>query len=46
MLIEQNNVLDSGVLRSLVRAFYLFIALVAGGSQFWLACYYRSAQVK
>jgi hypothetical protein len=43
-LIEQNNVIDPNALQSLTRFFYLFIALTAGGSQFALAWYYRSAQ--
>jgi hypothetical protein len=44
-LVEQSNVLDPAMLNSLTRTFYLFIALVAGGSQFGLACYYRRAQI-
>jgi hypothetical protein len=43
-MVEENNVIDTGTLNSLVRTFYLFIAIVAGGSQFGLACYYRSAK--
>jgi hypothetical protein len=45
-LIEENNLIDLDTLRSLARVFYLFIAVVAGGSQFGLAWYYRSAQIR
>ncbi len=45
-LIEENNLIDPNALKSLTRLFYLGIAIVAGGSQFGLACYYRSAQVQ
>ena len=44
-LIEENNLIDSNALKSVARVFYLIIAVVAGGSQFGLAWYYRSAQV-
>jgi hypothetical protein len=40
-LIEENNLIDP---RSLARILYLSIAVIAGGSQFGLACYYRSAR--
>jgi len=43
-LIEQSNFIDPGVLNNLVRVFYLFIAVLAGGSQYGLAMYYRSAR--
>ena len=45
-LIEENNLIDPATLKDMGRIFYLGIAVVAGGSQFWLACYYRSAQVR
>ena len=43
-LVEDNNLIDPAMLTSFARLFYLFIAVTAGGSQFWLAWYYRSAQ--
>jgi hypothetical protein len=43
-LIEQNNLIDASTLKSLTRVFYLSIAIIAGGSQFALAWYYRNAQ--
>jgi hypothetical protein len=45
-MIEENNVIDASTLNSLARLFYLSVAVIAGGSQFGLACYYRSAQVR
>jgi len=45
-LVEENNLIDPSALKSLARVFYLSIAVVAGGSQFGLAWYYRSAQVR
>jgi hypothetical protein len=36
----------TGMLQSIVRISYLIIAVVAGGSQFGLAWYYRSAKVQ
>jgi hypothetical protein len=45
-LVEENNMVDPGMLKTFVRLFYLIVAVVAGGSQFGLACYYRSAEVK
>ncbi len=45
-LIEENNLIDSSAIQSLSRLFYLFIAVIAGGSQFAVASYYRSAEVK
>ena len=45
-LIEENNLIDPATLRIFVRFLYLFIGLVAGGSQFGLAWYYRGAQVR
>ena len=44
-LIEENNLIDPDALKNLERVFYLFLAVVVGGSQFALGCYYRSAQV-
>ena len=44
-LVEENNVIDQGMLNTLTRCFYLLIAILAGGSQFALACYYRRAQI-
>lgn len=44
-LMEENNLIDPSTLKEIGRTFYLFIAVVAGGSQFGLAWYYRSAQV-
>jgi len=45
-LVEENNLIDPNSLKSLFRLFYLCIAIIAGGSQFGLACYYRGAQVR
>jgi hypothetical protein len=45
-LVEDSNVIDPAMLKVVVRSFYLFIAVLVGGSQFWLACYYRGAQAK
>ncbi len=45
-LIEENNLIDPGTLKNMTRIFYLFIAIIAGGSQFGLAWYYRNAQVR
>jgi len=45
-LVEQNNLIDMNSLKAMVRAFYLGIAVVAGGSQFGLALYYRAAEVR
>ena len=42
-MVEENNVIDPGMIKGLVRIFYLFIAVLVGGSQFALACYYRGA---
>jgi hypothetical protein len=36
----------AGMVQSAERVFYLVIAIVAGGSQYGLAWYYRLAQVK
>ena len=46
ILVEENNVIDPATLKSIVRLFYLFIAVLAGGSQFGLALFYRSARVR
>jgi hypothetical protein len=46
MLLEQNNVIDNKTLRSLMQIFYLGIAIIAGGSQYGLAWYYRAAAPK
>ena len=43
-LIEENNLIDVGQLKNLTRIFYLGIAIIAGGSQYGLALYYRSAK--
>jgi len=45
-LVEENNLIDLNMLGSLVRVFYLSIAVIAGGSQFGLAWYYRGAQIR
>lgn len=45
-LIEQNNLIDDKTLRSLMQVFYLGIAIIAGGSQYGLAWYYRTAAPK
>ena len=45
-LVEENNLIDLNTLKSMARLFYLIVAIVAGGSQFALACYYRSARVQ
>jgi len=44
---DYSSVMDPSMLvlmQSFERVFYLIIAIVAGGSQFGLAWYYRSAQ--
>jgi len=43
-MVEENNLIDPVMLKSMMRLSYLGIAVVAGGSQFALACYYRSAK--
>ena len=43
-LIEENNLINPSTITNIGRIFYLFIAIVAGGSQYGLACYYRSAK--
>jgi hypothetical protein len=43
-MLEQSNV-DMTMIHTFVRGFYLFVAALAGGSQFGLACYYRRAQI-
>ncbi len=45
-LVEENNLIDPAQLKSLARLFYLVIAIVAGGSQFALAWYYKRAEVR
>ena len=45
-LVEENNLIDPGTLKAIVRFSYLFIAVLVGGSQFGLACFYRSAKGK
>jgi hypothetical protein len=42
----QGSGIDEQMVKTMERGFYLFIAALAGGSQFWLACYYRRAQVE
>jgi hypothetical protein len=44
-MMEENNVIDPAMLKTFVRIFYLFIAVLVGGSQFALACYYRGARM-
>jgi hypothetical protein len=44
-MMDESNI-DPSMLMDSARLFYLFIAVTAGGSQFWLAWYYRSAQVR
>lgn len=46
---EYREVMDpstTGLVQGFERLFYLIIAIVAGGSQFGLAWYYRNAQVR
>jgi hypothetical protein len=43
-MLEENNLIDPNSLKSLVRTIYLLVGIIAGGSQFWLAWYYRGAQ--
>jgi hypothetical protein len=43
-MIEQNNLIDPAGLKSVERIFYLIVAVIAGGSQYGLAVYYRSAK--
>jgi hypothetical protein len=43
-LIEENNLIDNNTLRALTQIFYFSVALIAGGSQFSLAWYYRGAK--
>jgi hypothetical protein len=45
-MMEENNLIDVDMLKSFARVFYLGIAVVAGGSQFALACYYRRARIQ
>lgn len=45
-MMEENNMIDPNMLKSMVRAFYLFIGVLVGGSQFALAWYYRFAAPK
>ena len=45
-LVEENNLIDPNSLKNMVRIFYFVIAIVAGGSQYGLAVYYRSAQAR
>jgi len=45
-LVEENNLIDVNTLKTMVRIFYLSIAIIAGGSQFGLALYYRGAKVR
>jgi hypothetical protein len=45
-LIEENNLIDNNTLRSVTQIFYLSVAIVAGGSQYGLAWYYRTAATK
>jgi hypothetical protein len=45
-LVEENNVIDPEMFKTVAKLFYAIVAIVAGGSQFGLACYYRSAEVK
>jgi len=45
-LVEENNLIDPNSLKNMVRIFYFIIAIVAGGSQYGLAVYYRSAQAR
>jgi hypothetical protein len=45
-MIEQNNVIDPGELKNLAKIFYLGIAVIAGGSQYALAVYYRGAEIR
>jgi len=42
-LVEDSNFTDPDMLKSVFRVFYLFLAVIVGGSQFALACYYRRA---
>jgi hypothetical protein len=43
-MVEENNVIDPKTLHAVVQMFYFVIAVIAGGSQFSLAWYYRSAR--
>ncbi len=43
-MVEENNVIDAKTLQSLMRTFYFSVAVIAGGSQFALALYYRTAK--
>jgi hypothetical protein len=43
-LVEENNLIDPNTLKNIERIFYLGIAIIAGGSQFALAWYYRNAK--
>jgi len=46
-MIEENNLpIDLDSIRSMERIFYLGVAMIAGGVQFALAWYYRSAQAR
>ena len=43
-MVEENNVIDPKTLQPWCEMFYFVIAVIAGGSQFALAWYYRSAR--
>jgi hypothetical protein len=43
-MVEESNVIDPKTLHRLFQMFYFGIAVLAGGSQFSLAWYYRSAK--
>ena len=45
-LLQQNGMIDPNSVKQLVKVFYALVALFAGGSQFGVACYYRSAEVR
>ena len=45
---EYRDVMDpamAGTIQGMERVFYLFIGMIGGVSQFWLAWYYRNAKV-
>ncbi len=45
-MLETNNLIDPDALARFTRFFYLSVGLVAGGSQFGLAWYYKTAESK
>jgi len=45
MLVETNNLVSQDFIKGLWRTIYMILGVVVGGSQFGLACFYRSARL-